>query len=175
MFASTAAAPTLASKSFTERLRPVGQGAVAFPQRGPGGGTAQGTGYQPVGYRPPQQPSATSMSTSKLPVPTQYLTYHGSCFFTATCGAVGELKDSTTDLQTREIYCRPPKDGRPNVHLDSLMQVNAGVYGLTEELRLGDVKASRIFTEAGWEELNNSTLRFTLLGSNDNNKSSPSG
>ena len=65
---------------------------------------------------------------------------------------------SYTATQTREIYCRPPKDGLPGVHPDSLLKVNAGVYGLREAPRLWYLKANRILLEAGWEELNGPIL-----------------
>ena len=65
------------------------------------------------------------------------------------------------DEQTRELYCRSPKDGLPGVHPDSLLQVNTGVYGLREAPRLWYQKANRNLTSCGWEELK--TARSTYV------------
>ena len=66
------------------------------------------------------------------------------------------------DTQTHEIYCRPPKDGLPGVHPDSLLRVNMGVYGLREAPRLWYLKANRILREAGWEELKTARSCYVL-------------
>ena len=74
------------------------------------------------------------------------------------------------DKQEREIYCRPPKDGLPGVHPDSLLRVNTGVYGLREAPRLWYLKASRVLKQCGWEELKTARSCYVLRDKKDNNK-----
>ena len=68
----------------------------------------------------------------------------------------------TGDKQTREIYCKPPKDGLPGVHPDSLLKVNTGVYGVREAPRLWYQKADRELRACGWEELKTARSTYVL-------------
>ena len=57
---------------------------------------------------------------------------------------------------------RPPRDGLPGVHPDSLLKIVKGAYGLREAPRLWYLKAREILLGAGWEELRTAKAVFVL-------------